>query len=158
MNCTPLCVNQDEKFIQVKLTPLRSIFKYGYIVNLIFLYKQIGDLLSIHSEAGLIFTIIDLIFTICHLISSPSYLASPQPPKLYFLLCWPAVWQMTVGWYRNQIFTHLGMDDSKPTNVHVVTKYLGLDTWHMQNIQIMQFDIYKAKGSWNACKLVTAKN
>lgn len=36
------------------------------------------------------------------------------------------------------------MDDSKPTNVHVVTKYLGLDTWHMQNIQIMQFDIYKA--------------
>lgn len=86
MNCTPLCVNQDEKFIQVKLTPLRSIFKYGYIVNLIFLYKQIGDLLSIHSEAGLIFTIIDLIFTICHLISSPSYLASPQPPKLDFLL------------------------------------------------------------------------
>lgn len=51
---------------------------------------------------------------------------------------------MTVDWYRNQIFTHLGMDDSKPTNVHVVTKYLGLDTWHMQNIQIMQFDIYKA--------------
>lgn len=34
---TPLCVNQDEKFIQVKLTPLRSIFKYGYIVNLTFL-------------------------------------------------------------------------------------------------------------------------
>ena len=34
--------------------------------------------------------------------------------------------------------------DSKSTNVHVVTKYLGLDTWHMQNIQIMQFEIYKA--------------
>ena len=30
MNFIPLCVNQDEKFIQVKLTPLRSIFKYGY--------------------------------------------------------------------------------------------------------------------------------
>lgn len=52
MNCTPLCVNQDEKFIQVKLTPLRSIFKYGYIVNLIFLYKQTGDLLSIHPNWG----------------------------------------------------------------------------------------------------------
>lgn len=36
------------------------------------------------------------------------------------------------------------MVDSKPTNVQVVTKCLGLDAWHMQNIQIMQFDIYKA--------------
>lgn len=30
MNFILLCVNQDEKFIQVKLTTLRSIFKYGY--------------------------------------------------------------------------------------------------------------------------------
>lgn len=104
MNCTPLCVDQDEKFIQVKLTPLRSIFKYGYIVNLIFLYKQIGDLLSIHSEAGLIFTIIDLIFTICHSITSlPPYLTSPQPPKLYFLLLLASSLTNDSGGYRNQI-------------------------------------------------------
>lgn len=36
------------------------------------------------------------------------------------------------------------MVDSKPTNGQVVTKCLGLDAWRMQNIQIMQFDIYKA--------------
>lgn len=144
MNCTPLCVNQDEKFIQVKLTPLRSIFKYGYIVNLIFLYKQIGDLLSIHSEAGLIFTIIDLIFTICHSISSlPPYLTSPQPPKLYFLLLLASSLTNDSGGYRNQIFTHIGMADSKPTNVHEVIKYLGWDIWYTQNIKIMQFDKYK---------------
>lgn len=159
MNCIPLCVNQDEKFIQVKLTPLRSIFKYGYIVNLIFLYKQIGDLLPfILTEAGLIFTIIDLIFTICHLISSPppSLPPSLQIPNYTSCSCWPAVWQMTVddretkysyrdGWLKinrcacsNQVFGVRYM---------VYAKYLNHVFWHMQS-----------KHFKNLCKLVTAKN
>lgn len=36
------------------------------------------------------------------------------------------------------------MADSKPTNVHVVTKYLVLDIWYMQNTKIMWFNICKA--------------
>lgn len=143
MTCTPLCVNQDEKFIQVKLTPLRSIFKYGYIVNLIFLYKQTGDLLSIHSEAGLIFTIIDLIFTICcSIFSSPSYLTSPQTPKLYFLPLLASSLTSGSGWYRNQTFTEGWL-----TQNHMwayINQIFGLDMWHMQNIKIMWFDICKA--------------
>lgn len=157
MNCTPLCVNQDEKFIQVKLTPLRSIFKYGYIVNLIFLYKQIGDLLSIHSEAGLIFTIIDLIFTICHLISSPSYLASPQPPKLDFLLLAssltndsglvqkPNLHSPRDGWLKTNKCA--GSNQMFGVRCLAYVKHSNHAVWHIQS-----------KCSWNACKLVTAKN
>lgn len=36
------------------------------------------------------------------------------------------------------------MADSKPTDVHRLARYLGLDTWYMQNIEIMWFDICKA--------------
>lgn len=112
-----------------KVDTTQKHFKYGYIVNLIFLYKQIGDLLSIHSEAGLIFTIIDLIFTICHnFFSLPTSLSSTPQTRL------PAVGQQFDKWQwigTKQIFTHLGMVDSKPTNVQVVTKCLGLDAWHI---------------------------
>lgn len=33
------------------------------------------------------------------------------------------------------------MADSKPTDVHVVIKYLGLNTYYMRNIKIMWFDV-----------------
>lgn len=106
MNCTPLCINQDEKFIQVKLTPLRSIFKYGYIVNLIFLYKQVGDLLSIHSHWGR-FGIYNYRFDIYNMpfsFSPPPYPTSPQPSKLHFLFLLASSLTNDSGWYRNQIF------------------------------------------------------
>lgn len=160
MNCTPLCVNQDEKFIQVKLTPLRSIFKYGYIVNLIFLYKQIGDLLPfILTEAGLIFTIIDLIFTICHSISSlPPYLppSLQSKPQTTLLARWPAVWQMTVGDTETKysqrdgwLKTNRCACSSQISGVRymVYAKYLNHVVWHTQSRRF-----------WNVCKLVTAKD
>lgn len=36
------------------------------------------------------------------------------------------------------------MADSKPTDVHTITKYLVLDIWYMQNTKIMWFNIRKA--------------
>lgn len=39
-------------------------------------------------------------------------------------------------WMTQKPNIHIGMADSKPTDVHVVTKYLGLDVWHMQILKL----------------------
>lgn len=151
MNCTPLCVNQDEKFIQVKLTPLRSIFKYGYTVNLIFLYKQTGDLLSIHSNWGRFdiynyrSDIYNMLFNfLCSFL--PNFSPNPQTTLSAHVGQQFDKWQ----WVIQKPNIHIEMADSKPINEHVVTKYLGKYmayakywnhvVWHMQN-----------KCFWNIC-------